>query len=57
MGHHQLCNYQGSEGGTITFRDDFNGKIVSIGNIKVGSFPLIENVVLIDGLKHYLLSI
>ena len=45
------------EGGTITFRDDSNGNIIDIGNIKIGSSPLIENVVLVDGLKHNLLSI
>ena len=33
------------------------GKIISIGNIKIGSSPLIENIVLIKGLKHNLLSI
>jgi len=30
---------------------------LSIGNIKIGSSPLIKNVVLVDGLKHNLLSI
>jgi len=45
------------EDGTITFRDNFKGKIIGIGNIKIGSFPLIKNVVLIDGHKHNLLII
>jgi len=45
------------EGGTVTFRDDSKGKIIGIGNIKICSSPLIENVVLIKGLKHNLLSI
>ena len=45
------------EGDTVTFRHDFKGKIISIGNIKIGSSPLIENVILADGLKHNLLSI
>ena len=45
------------EGGTVTFRDDFKGKIVGIGNIKIGSSHLIKNVVLVEGLKHNLLSI
>ena len=40
------------EGGTVIFRDDSQGKIVDIGNIKIGSSLLIENVVLVDGLKH-----
>ena len=46
-----------SEGGTITFRDDSKGKIIGIGNIKIGSSPLIENVALVEGLKHNLSSI
>ena len=45
------------EGGTVTFGGDSKGKIIDIGNIKIGSSPLIENVVLVDGLKHNLLSI
>ena len=34
-----------------------NSLIIGIGNIKIGSAPLIENVILVDGLKHNLLSI
>jgi len=45
------------EGGTVTFGDDSKGNIINIGNIKFGSSPLIENIVLVDGLKHNLLSI
>ena len=45
------------EGGTITFGDDSKGNIIGIGNIKIDTSPLIENVILIDGLKHNLLSI
>ena len=45
------------EGGTVTFGDDSKGKIVSIGSIKLGSSPMIENIDLVDGLKHNLLSI
>ena len=45
------------EGGIVTFGDDFKGKIVGIGNIKIDSSFLIEDVVLVDGLKHNLLSI
>ena len=37
--------------------NDSKGKIIGIGNIKIGTSPLIENVVLVDGLKHNLLSI
>ena len=45
------------EGGTVTFGDDSKGKIIGIGNIKIGTSLLIENVILVDGLKHNLLSI
>ena len=45
------------EGGTVTFGDDSKGKIIGIGNIKISSSPLIENVILVEGLKHNLLSI
>ena len=44
-------------GGTVTFGDDSKGKIIGVGNVKFGNSPLIENVSLIDGLKHNLLSI
>ena len=50
-----LSRYQ--EGGTITFGDDSKGNIIGICNIKIGSSPLIENVVLVEGLKYNLLSI
>ena len=45
------------EGGTVTFGDDAKGKIIGIGNVKFGTSSLIENVVLVDGLKHNLLSV
>ena len=50
-----LSRYQ--EGDTVTFGDDSKGKIVAICNIKIGSSPLIENVVLVEGPKHNLLTI
>jgi len=45
------------DGGTVTFGDDSKGKIIGIGNVKFGNSPLIEDVALVDGLKHNLLSI
>ena len=45
------------EGGSVTFGDDSKGTIIGIGNIQIGASPIIENVVLVDGLKHNLLSI
>ena len=49
-----LSRYQ--EGGTVFFGDDSKGNINGIGNIKIGSSLLIENFILVDGLKHNLLS-
>ena len=45
------------DGGYVTFGDNAKGKIVGEG--KVGKSPntTIENVLLVDGLKHNLLSI
>ena len=45
------------EGGTVTFGDDSKSTIIGIGNIQIGASPIIENVVLVDGLKHNLLCI
>ena len=42
------------EGGIITFGDDSKGKIIGIDNIKIGPSLLIENVILVDGLKYNL---
>ena len=39
------------------FGDASKGNIVGIGNIKRDSSPMIENVALVDGLKHNLLSV
>ena len=44
------------EDGNVTFGDDSKGKIIGMGNIQTGSSPLIENVILVEGLKHNLLS-
>ena len=44
-----------SEGGTVTFGDNSKCKIIS--KIKIGSSPLVENIVLVEGLKYNLLSI
>ena len=58
MGYQQFYNpIKVSRRCTVTFGDDLKGKIIGIGNIKVGSSPLIEDVVLANGLIHNLLSI
>ena len=45
------------DGGYVTFGDDKKGKIIGIGNIGKTKSSNIENVLLVDGLKHNLLSI
>ena len=44
-------------GGYVTFGDNAKGIIISQGNISNGTSSLIESVLLVDGLKHNLLSI
>ena len=41
----------------VTFGDNKKEKIIGIGNIKITSSTFIENVLLVDKLKHNLLSI
>ena len=45
------------DGGNIKFRDNSKGKIIGIGNIGKSYSLIIEDVLLVDGLKHNLLSI
>ena len=44
-------------GGYVTFGDNAKGKIIGQDNIGNNTSSLIENVLLLDGLKHNLLSI
>ena len=44
-------------GGYVTFRGNAKGRIIGRGNIGNGTSFLIESVLLMDGLKHNLLSI
>ena len=43
--------------GYVTFGDNVKGRIIGQGNIGNGTSSLIESVLLVDGLKHDLLSI
>ena len=43
--------------GYVTFGDNAKGRIIGQGNIGNGISSLIESVLLVDGLKHNLLSI
>jgi hypothetical protein len=45
------------DGGNVKFGDNSKGKIIGIGNIGKTYSLVIENVLLVDGLKHNLLSI
>jgi transposase InsO family protein len=45
------------DGGYVTFGDNNKGKIIGIGKIGKSPSPCIDNVSLVDGLKHNLLSI
>ena len=45
------------KGGYVTFGDNVKGRIIDQGNIGNDTSSLIESVLLVDGLKHILLSI
>ena len=53
----KFVNLLRKDGGLVTFGDNKKGKIIGKGNIGNDSSTLIENVHLVDGLKHDLLSI
>ena len=44
-------------GGSVIFHDNAKGKVIGIGTIGNHSSTYIQNVFLIDGLKHNLLSV
>ena len=52
-----LSNFIGKNCGYVTYGDNARGKILGVGNVGNDSYPLIENVYLVDNLKHNLLSI
>src|SRR3954470_18962107 len=52
-----LSSPQHKDGGLVTFGDNNQCKVIAISNVGQGKNPLIENVLLVDGLKHNLLSI
>ena len=45
------------DGGLVTFGDNKKGIIIGIGSIVISPNRSIQNVLLVDGLKHNLLSI
>src|SRR5436189_3773027 len=52
-----LSSLQHKDDGLVTFGDNNQCKVIAIGNVCQGKNPLIENILLVDGLKHNLLSI
>ena len=55
--HNLLSTLKSKDEGTVTFGDNAKGKIIGIGNVGNLKNPFIENVLLVDGLKHNLISI
>ena len=55
--HNLLSILESKDEGTVTLRDNAKGTIVGIGSIGNTDNPFIENVLLVDGLKHNLISI
>src|SRR5438270_11573220 len=56
-GQDMLSSLQHKDGGLVTFGDNNQCKVIGVGNVGQGKNPLIENVLLVDGLTHNLLSI
>ena len=53
----QFISLEVKEGGMAIFGDNAKGRIIGIGKEPIYSFFCIENVLLVKGLKHNLLSI
>ena len=52
-----FLSLQRKKEGYVTFGDNAKGRIIGQGNIGNGASSLIESILLVDGLKHNLLSI
>ena len=44
-------------GGTVTFRGNQKGRITNVGKICIHPYPSIDIILLVEGLKHNILSI
>ena len=53
----KFSSFSPKDGGSVTFRDNSKGKIIGISNVGKNSSLTIENVLLVDELKHNLLRI
>ena len=57
-GDKSMCaSLSSKDGGYVTFRDNSKGKIIGICNIGKHPSPIMENVLLVYGLKHNILKI
>ena len=53
----QFFTLEGKDGGFIIFRDNRKGRIIDIDKINITPSTFIENILLVEKLKHNLLSI
>jgi len=53
----QLVNIKWKSAGYVTYGDNNRGKIVGVGDIGSKNKVIIKDVLLVEGLKHSLLSI
>ena len=53
----QFITLDAKDGGMVIFGDNSKGKIITIGNIGITPSKYIENILLVNSLKHNLLSI
>ena len=53
----QFFSLESKDKGSVTFENNHKGRIISIGKIKITPSTFIKNVLLVDKLKHNLLSI
>ena len=53
----QFISLEVKKGRMVTFGDNAKGKIMRIGQVPISFFSCTENVLLVEGLKHKLLSI
>ena len=52
-----FTHFEMKKGGKVIFGDNAKGKIVGIGRVGKKDFTFIKNVLLVEGLKHNLLSV
>ena len=53
----QLINMKWKPAGFVTYGDNNRGRIIGVGDIGSGNKVIIKDVLLVEGLKHSLLSI